>query len=344
MESNSDHKLEECPKSISPSPKSPRKQIIINQQKIKSSALLKPQSKRHIITQRSCDETLRSSPKLFDSFYHDDDEDDESVSGVDGGFYTVLFDYKAGHDDELTLVKGNCIKVLSKDYRVSGDDGWWTGYCLNNGKKGIFPYNYVEPNFKTIESNSNNNHRSSSRKRKESPSGEPKLLESNLHVKNQDFSCLSLSSVSKMPENSNRELPPHIPYPELEFKNCIGAGGFGKVFRGYWIHEYQNLNDNTKSKKYELVAIKEARVEGDKDDLIATIKQNVLQEAKLFWMLRHPNIIQLKGICFKEPRFCLVMEYAKGGSLGRLLGVRKIGFPPYVLIKWALQVSQGKFI
>ena len=111
MESNSDHKLEECPKSISPSPKSPRKQTIVNQQKIKSSALLKPQSKRHIITQRSCDETLRSSPKLFDSFYHDDDENDESVGGGDDGFYTVLFDYKAGHDDELTLVKGNCIKV-----------------------------------------------------------------------------------------------------------------------------------------------------------------------------------------------------------------------------------------
>ena len=167
-------------------------------------------------------------------------------------------------------------------------------------------------------------------------------FESSLSVKNEDFSCLSLSSLSsnmsKNTAENTRELPPHIPYSELEFKNCIGAGGFGKVFRGYWIHEYQSLNDKTRSKKYELVAIKEARVEGDKDDLMTTIKQSVLQEAKLFWMLRHPNIIQLKGICFKEPKFCLVMEYAKGGSLGRLLGVRKIGFPPYVLIKWALQV------
>lgn len=33
----------------------------------------------------------------------------------------------------------------------------------------------------------------------------------------------------------------------------------------------------------------------------------------------------------------------KGGSLGRLLSVRKIGFPPNILIKWALQVSQGMF-
>lgn len=91
------------------------------------------------------------------------------------------------------------------------------------------------------------------------------------------------------------------------------------------------------------MAIKEARIEGDKDDLLASIKQSVLQEAKLFWMLRHRNIIQLKGICFQEPHFCLIMEYAKGGSLGRLLSVRRIGFPPYILIKWALQVSQGMY-
>lgn len=90
-----------------------------------------------------------------------------------------------------------------------------------------------------------------------------------------------------------------------------------------------------------MVAIKEARIEGDKDDLIASIKQSVLQEARLFWQLRHPNIIELKGICLQEPHFCLIMEYAKGGSLGRLLSVRKIGFPPHILIKWALQVSQG---
>ena len=62
----------------------------------------------------------------------------------------------------------------------------------------------------------------------------------------------------------------------------------------------------------EQVAIKEARVEGDNEENLAKIQQNVLQEAKLFWMLRHPNIIQLKGICFEKPHFCLIMEYAKG--------------------------------
>ena len=211
----------------------------------------------------------------------------ERKGGGDGGeyqdedLYRVLYDYVANHDDELTLVKGQNICVLSKDYKVSGDDGWWTGVNVSDGRRGIFPNNYVEP-----------------------------LIE-------------------RRPDE-----PPHIPYTSLEFKDCIGAGGFGKVYRGYW-----RRSDN----KLDLIAIKEAKIEGDKDDLIASIKQNVLQEARLFWILRHPNIIQLKGVCFHETHFCLVMEYAKGGSLGRLLNARKNGFPPVILIKWALQVSNGMY-
>ena len=194
--------------------------------------------------------------------------------------YQVLYDYKANHDDELTLVRGNTIKLISK---TTGDEGWWNGFNLSDGKKGIFPSNYVEP----------------------------------------------------IVPNYKRELPPQIPYESLEFKECIGSGGFGKVFKGYWKREHTN--------QIELVAIKKARIEGDKEDLINTVKESVLQEAILFWTLRHPNIIQLIGICFQEPNFCLIMEYAKGGSLGRLLSVRKNGFPPNTLIKWALQVSQCMF-
>jgi hypothetical protein len=54
----------------------------------------------------------------------------------------------------------------------------------------------------------------------------------------------------------------------LEFKDCIGAGGFGKVYRGFWLHEekkkHKTSGETANKKDYELVAIKEARVEGDK--------------------------------------------------------------------------------
>jgi mitogen-activated protein kinase kinase kinase 9 len=35
------------------------------------------------------------------------------------------------------------------------------------------------------------------------------------------------------------------------------------------------------------------------------------------------------------------MEYAKGGTLRRLLEFRKTGLPPLTLIQWALQVAYG---
>ena len=39
---------------------------------------------------------------------------------------------QAQGEDELGLSKGDVIEVLSKDYKISGDEGWWTGKC--NGK------------------------------------------------------------------------------------------------------------------------------------------------------------------------------------------------------------------
>lgn len=65
-----------------------------------------------------------------------------------------------------------------------------------------------------------------------------------------------------------------------------------------------------------------------------------MQEAKLFCTLNHPNIVSLRGVCIQPPKFCLVMEYAIGGSLNRILsGNRRIS--PDVLIDWAIQIGRG---
>ena len=40
-------------------------------------------------------------------------------------------------------MKGDEIEVLSKDCKISGDEGWWTGKC--RGKVGVFPCNFVAP-------------------------------------------------------------------------------------------------------------------------------------------------------------------------------------------------------
>lgn len=55
--------------------------------------------------------------------------------------FTALFDYVAQGEDELSLQRGETVEVLSKDSKISGDEGWWTGKI--RGKVGIFPANFV---------------------------------------------------------------------------------------------------------------------------------------------------------------------------------------------------------
>uniref|UniRef100_A0A8C7T3V1 Mitogen-activated protein kinase kinase kinase n=1 Tax=Oncorhynchus mykiss TaxID=8022 RepID=A0A8C7T3V1_ONCMY len=117
--------------------------------------------------------------------------------------------------------------------------------------------------------------------------------------------------------------PIQIDFSELVLEEVIGVGGFGKVYRGAW--------------KDQEVAVKAARQDPDED--ITATSDGVKQEAKLFSMLQHPNIIKLEGVCLEEPNLCLVMEYARGGTLTRALTGRRI--PPHILVNWAVQIARG---
>ena len=193
--------------------------------------------------------------------------------------WTAIYEYIAQGEDELNLKKGDVIEVLSKDYKISGDEGWWTGKC--NGKVGVFPCNFVAP-----------------------------------------CDPIDFSNVSK--EELKRFYPPHISFKELDVEEVIGVGGFGKVYRGFY--------------RAQEVAVKAAR--RDADESLETIKERVLQEGRLFWLLKHQNIISLMGVCLEEPNLCLVMEFARGGPLNRVLSSgRKIR--PDVLVDWAIQVARG---
>uniref|UniRef100_A0A8C6X861 mitogen-activated protein kinase kinase kinase n=1 Tax=Naja naja TaxID=35670 RepID=A0A8C6X861_NAJNA len=117
--------------------------------------------------------------------------------------------------------------------------------------------------------------------------------------------------------------PPEADFRDLTLEEVIGVGGFGKVYRGSW--------------RGQLVAVKAARQDPDED--ISTTAERVRQEARLFAMLKHANIISLKAVCLQGPNLCLVMEYAAGGPLSRMLAGRRI--PPHILINWAVQIAQG---
>lgn len=129
----------------------------------------------------------------------------DKTSEAADNIYVVLYDYVAQHEDELNLVKQQRIKVLSKNYKISGDDGWWTGVNLSDNKRGIFPFNYVGS-----------------------------LSEATSQIVSHSISSSIRKINLKQQAKDKQELPPHIPYAQLEFKDCIGAGGFGKVYRGFW--------------------------------------------------------------------------------------------------------------
>ncbi len=193
-------------------------------------------------------------------------------------YWTAVFDYEATADEELTLRRGDLLEVLSKDSKVSGDEGWWTGKIQD--KVGIFPCNYVT---------------------------------------RRDTSYPALPPGGLV----GGESPLEIDFSELCLEEVIGAGGFGKVYKGVW--------------RGEEVAVKAVRQDPDED--ISATAENVRQEARLFWMLRHRNIIALRGVCLREPNLCLVMEYARGGALNRALAGKKV--PPRVLVNWAVQIATG---
>uniref|UniRef100_T1JJC8 mitogen-activated protein kinase kinase kinase n=1 Tax=Strigamia maritima TaxID=126957 RepID=T1JJC8_STRMM len=188
--------------------------------------------------------------------------------------WTAIYDYEAQGEDELSLRRGEVVEVLSKDSKISGDEGWWTGKISD--KVGIFPANFV-----------------------------------------------TQQDVNHVSPVGNDDRPFEIKFYDLKLEEVIGVGGFGKVYRGYW--------------RGQEVAVKAARQDPDED--ISVTVENVRQEAKLFWLLNHPNIVTLKGVCLEEPNLCLVMEYARGGSLNRVLQGRKI--PPDVLVDWAIQIAGG---
>ncbi|XP_015435511.1 PREDICTED: mitogen-activated protein kinase kinase kinase 10-like isoform X1 [Dufourea novaeangliae] len=189
--------------------------------------------------------------------------------------FTALYDYVAQGEDELSLQRGETVEVLSKDSKISGDEGWWTGKI--HGKVGIFPANFVA----------------------------------------------EAKSIDRVSSVIDKVQPVEIDFEELQLQEVIGVGGFGKVYRGFWQdHE---------------VAVKAARQDPDEDPSVTL--ENVQQEAKLFWLLKHENIVQLEGVCLKMPNMCLVMEYARGGSLNRVLSGRKIR--PDVLVDWAIQIARG---
>ncbi|KAJ0687371.1 putative protein kinase RLK-Pelle-CrRLK1L-1 family [Helianthus annuus] len=91
-------------------------------------------------------------------------------------------------------------------------------------------------------------------------------------------------------------------------KNCIGVGGFGKVYKGEVSH----------SKGRNMAAIKRL------NQKLGQGLPEFLKEITMLSRYRHENLVSLLGFCHEADEMILVYEYASRGSLDRHLNSRHL--------------------
>jgi serine/threonine protein kinase len=115
---------------------------------------------------------------------------------------------------------------------------------------------------------------------------------------------------------------------KLYMGEAVAQGAFGKVYKGTY-----NGED---------VAIKIMERPENDISMAQLMEQQFQREVMMLATLKHPNIVRFIGACRKPMVWCIVTEYAKGGSVRQLLTNRQNRKVPLKLaIKQALDVARG---
>ncbi|KAI3814748.1 hypothetical protein L1987_14392 [Smallanthus sonchifolius] len=115
---------------------------------------------------------------------------------------------------------------------------------------------------------------------------------------------------------------------KLNMGPAFAQGAFGKLYKGTY-----NGED---------VAIKLLEKPENDLDRAQLMEQQFQQEVMMLARLKHPNIVRFIGACRKPMVWCIVTEYAKGGSVRQFLTKRQNRSVPLKLaVKQALDVARG---
>ncbi|XP_062929718.1 tyrosine-protein kinase ABL1 isoform X1 [Mobula hypostoma] len=110
---------------------------------------------------------------------------------------------------------------------------------------------------------------------------------------------------------------------DITMKHKLGGGQYGEVYEGVW-------------KKYNLtVAVKTL-----KEDTMEV--EEFLKEAAVMKEIKHPNLVQLLGVCTREPPFYIITEFMTHGNLlDYLRDCNKEEVNAVVLLYMATQISSA---
>ncbi|CAN6906292.1 unnamed protein product [Brassica oleracea] len=115
---------------------------------------------------------------------------------------------------------------------------------------------------------------------------------------------------------------------KLHMGPAFAQGAFGKLYRGTY-----NGDD---------VAIKILERPENDPEKAQLMGQQFQQEVMMLATLKHANIVRFIGACRRSMVWCIVTEYAKGGSLRQFLTKRRNRAVPLKLaVKQALDVATG---
>ncbi|XP_068143366.1 tyrosine-protein kinase Abl isoform X2 [Drosophila tropicalis] len=292
----------------------------------------------------------------------------------DPQLFVALYDFQAGGENQLSLKKGEQVRILS--YNKSGE---WCEAHSDSGNVGWVPSNYVTPlnslekhswyhgpisrnaaeyllssgingSFLVRESESSPGQRSISLRYdgrvyhyriSEDPDGKVFVTQEakfntlaelvHHHSVPHEGHGLITPLLYPAPKQNKPTVFPLSPEPDeweicrtdIMMKHKLGGGQYGEVYEAVW-----NRYGNT-------VAVKTL-----KEDTMAL--KDFLEEAAIMKEMKHPNLVQLIGVCTREPPFYIITEFMSHGNLLDFL--RSAGretLDAVALLYMATQIASG---
>ncbi|KYM96644.1 Tyrosine-protein kinase Abl [Cyphomyrmex costatus] len=290
----------------------------------------------------------------------------------DPQLFVALYDFQAGGENQLSLKKGEQVRILS--YNKSGE---WCEAHSSSGQVGWVPSNYVTPvnslekhswyhgrisrnaaeyllssgingSFLVRESESSPGQRSISLRYEGrvyhyriNEDSEGKMFvttESKFNTLAElvhHHSMLADGLITQLlypaPKHNKPTVFPLSPEPDeweinrtdIVMRHKLGGGQYGDVYEAVW--KRYNMTVAVKTLKEDTMALKD-----------------FLEEAAIMKEMKHRNLVQLLGVCTREPPFYIITEFmSKGNLLDYLRNESKHQINAVVLMHMATQIASG---